>query len=268
MGLASSISKITSFASKNSGIIGSVIGGVKTITTGTMSGTNLPTTALNVAMGIADSLGINPLDKITEKIEDIGGDILTGINMVKCAWDLLSIDNALAFLEQMAMGVVGAVTAVVDQVVGAVVGQVTAAIDKVVGAVLGVINAIKNMINSILLIVDALIALWDSWTAWADWKWNLDIQGQACEDMFSSIAGCLMNQMLGSKFDKILGKITGFGDKVTGKIQNFGDKVNSAIYDELEGINTFSSYANQEAFLLKKASLQIRGLTKENLLGS
>ena len=168
MGLASSISKITSFASKNSGIIGGVIGGVKAITTGSMSGTNLPTTALNAALGIADSLGINPIDKITDKIEDIGGDILTGVNMVKCAWDLLSIDNALAFLEDMAMGVVGAVTAVVDQVVGAVVGQVVAAIDQVVGAILGVIDAIKNMINSILMIVDALISLWDSQWEWAD----------------------------------------------------------------------------------------------------
>ncbi|MBO5827403.1 MAG: hypothetical protein J6R59_02930 [Paludibacteraceae bacterium] len=268
MGLASSISKITSFATKNKGLISGAINGIQGITKGSMTGTNLPTTAVNAAMGIADSLGFNPLDKISSKIEEIGGDILTGVNAIKCAWDLFSIDDALGFLEQMAMGVVGAVTAVVDQVVGAVVGQVVAAIDQVVGAVLGVIDAIKNMINSILLIVDAILSLWDNWTDWADWKWNLDIQGQSCDDMFSSIAGCLMNQMLGSKFDKILGKITGFGDKVTNKIQNFGDKVNSAIYDELEGINTFSSYANQEAFLLRKASLQIRGLTKENLLGS
>jgi hypothetical protein len=62
--------------------------------------------------------------------------------------------------------------------------------------------------------------------------------------MFSSIAGCLLNQLLGSKFDKLLGKITGFGDKITGKINDFGGKINSAIYEEMQDVNTFTSFAN------------------------
>lgn len=260
MGLTSSLSKISGFITKATGTVTS-------ITKGTGTGTNLPTNAVMQALGMGESLGFGSIAEIKNSIESIAGGIATGINMIQCAWDLLSIDNALAFLEQLAMGVVGAVTAVVDQVVGAVVGQVTAAISAVVGSILGIIDAIKNMINSIMLIVDALIALWDSWTNWGDWKFQLDIQSQSCEDMFSSIAGCLMNQLLGSKFDKILGKITGFGDKITNKINDIGGKVNSAIYEELQDVNTFTSFANQESFLLKKASLQIRGLTKENLLG-
>jgi hypothetical protein len=237
MGLASSISKISSFIGKASSTVTS-------ITKGTGTGTNIPTNSVMKALGMGDSLGFGSIAEIKNSIENIAGGIATGINLIKCAWDLLSIDTALAFLEQLAMGVVGAVTAVIDQVVGAVVGQVTAAISSVIGAVLGVINAIKNMINSILLIVDALIDLWENWTNWGDLKWQLDIESQSCEDMFSSIAGCLLNQLLGNKFDKLLGKITGFGDKITGKINDFGGRINSAIYEEMQDVNTFTSFAN------------------------
>lgn len=290
MGLMSSISKITNF-------IGGAATKVTALTKGSATGTNIPTNSVMRALGMGDSLGFGSLSEIKNSIESVVGGVVTGVNMIKCAYDLFSIDDAIAFLDNMANtfvnGVVGAAvgvvntainaaTAVVDQVVGAVVGQVTAAISQVLGAIHGVLDAIQNMINSILLIADALKDLWDSWTNWADWKWSLDIESQSCEDMFTSIAGCLMNQFLGSKFDKLLGKVTGkisgfgdkigdsitdFGDKITGKVNKLGNAVNSSIYEELSDVNAFSSYANQESFLLKKASLQIRGLTKENLLG-
>jgi len=79
--------------------------------------------------------------------------------------------------------------------------------------------------------------------------------------MYAAIAGCLLNKFLGPYIEE-------FTDKVVGKINEVGNNFNNALYEGLQDVNTFSSYANQESFLLKKASLQIKGLTKENLLGT
>jgi hypothetical protein len=104
-----------------------------------------------------------------------------------------------------------------------------------------------------------LVDLWKNWTDWADWKFQLNIEKEACMDMYAAIAGCLLNKYLGPYLEE-------FTDKVVGKINEVGNNFNDALYDSLSDVNTFTSYANQESFLLKKASIQLKGLTKENLL--
>lgn len=82
-----------------------------------------------------------------------------------------------------------------------------------------------------------------------------------CIELYSSIAACLLNKFLGPFVDK-------FTEKVVGGINDVGEEFNNMLFEELQDVNTLSSYINQEAFLLEKASLQMRGLTKENLLSS
>ena len=77
--------------------------------------------------------------------------------------------------------------------------------------------------------------------------------------MYAAIAGCLLNKYLGTYLEDLTSKIVG-------KINEVGNNFNDALYDSLSDVNTFTSYTKQESFLLKKASIQIKGLTKENLL--
>ena len=48
-------------------------------------------------------------------------------------------------------------------------------------------------------------------------------------------------------------------------INEGGSAFNDFLYAELSDVHTFAAYANQEAFLLEKAKIQINGLRKEVL---
>ena len=77
--------------------------------------------------------------------------------------------------------------------------------------------------------------------------------------MLSAIAACYLNKLLGPYIEQ-------FTSDMIGRVNQIGNTLNQKLYDSFQDINMFSSYANQEAFLLQKANLQIKGLTKENLL--
>lgn len=248
MGLASSMRKITSWTNK-----------IVNITSGSQSGTNLPTNAVTRALGLGEELGIGSLEEIKDTISQISSGIKKGYTMVRCAVDMFSADAGLDFLYKLASGLDNAIQEVIDEIFDAVSTQVSIAAQQVIGAITSFIDAIANLINSILLIAEALKELWDSWTTWADWHIDWEYNKDACADMYASIAACLLNKLLGPYLDK-------FTEKVTGKINEIGNDFNNKLYDELQDVNTFSSYANQESFLLKKASIQMKGLTKENLL--
>ena len=248
MGLLSSMKKITNWTNK-----------IVNITSGSQSGTNLPTNAVTRALGLGEELGIGSLEEIKDTILQISSGIKKGYTMVNCAIDLFSIDAGLEFLYKLARGLDNAIQEVIDEFFDAVATQVSLAAQQVIGAITSFIDAIANLINSVLLIAEALKELWDSWTTWSDWHFDWEYNKDACVEMYSSIAACLLNKLLGPYLDK-------FTEKVTGKINEIGNDFNNKLYDELQDVNTFSSYANQESFLLKKASIQMKGLTKENLL--
>lgn len=249
MGLLSSMKKITSFTNR-----------IVNMTNGSQTGTNLPTNAVTRALGISEELGFGSISEIKESISEITGAVSKGYVMVRCAIDLFTTGAGLEFLQKLASGVDAAIQSVIDEIFDAVSTQVSLAAQQVVGAITSLIDAILNLVNSVLLIAESLKELWESWSDWnkdwIDWRYNKD----ACADMYASIAACLLNKLLGPYLDK-------FTEKVTGKINEIGNNFNEKLYDELQDVNTFSSYANQEAFLLKKASIQMKGLTKENLLG-
>ena len=249
MGLLSSMKKITSFTNR-----------IVNLTNGSQTGTNLPTNAVTRALGISEELGFGSLEEIKESISEISGTVNKGYTMVRCAVDLFTTGAGLDFLYKLASGIDNAIQSVIDEIFDAVATQVSLAAQQVIGAVTNLIDSLLNLVNSILLIAESLKELYDSWTNWEieikEWQYNKE----QCADMYASIAACLLNKLLGPYLDK-------FTEKVTGKINEIGNDFNNKLYDELQDVNTFSSYANQEAFLLKKASIQMKGLTKENLLG-
>lgn len=250
MSLASSMGKVTSFTNK-----------LLNITSGSQLGTNIPTNSVMSALGVDGPLGLGSAAEIANTVKEMKEGIANAATMAYCAWNLFSIQGALDFLDRVAMGLDSAIASILDQVIDAVATQISMAAQQVIGAFTSLLDALANLVQSVLLIADSLADLWESWTNWSNWKFQMNLEKEACLDMYASIAGCLLNKYLGPYLEE-------FTDKVVGKINEVGNNFNNALYDSLSDVNTFSSYANQEAFLLKKASIQIKGLTKENLLDS
>lgn len=114
--------------------------------------------------------------------------------------------------------------------------------------------------SSVLLLFDIICDTVKSWFDWSNTKIELELQQENCKDMFASIAACFLNKYLGNYLDD-------FAEKTVSKIKEMGNQLNEEIYEGLQDVNTFSSFAKQESFLLKKAYIQIKGLSKENILG-
>lgn len=250
MSLASSMGKVTSFTNK-----------LFNITSGSQLGTNIPTNSVMSALGVDGPLGLGSAEDIANTVKELKEGIANTATLAYCAWNLWSIEGGLGFLERLALGMDSAIASILDQVIDAIATQISMAAQQVIGAFTSLVDALANLVQSVLLIADSLVDLWNSWTDWSNWKFQMNLEKEACLDMYASIAGCLLNKYLGSYLEE-------FTEKVVGKINEVGNNFNDALYDSLSDVNTFSSYANQEAFLLKKASIQIKGLTKENLLDS
>lgn len=250
MSLASSMKKVTSFTNK-----------LLNITSGSQLGTNIPTNSVMRALGVDGTLGLGSVEDIQYTISELKEGITNATTFAYCAYNLLSIEGALDFLDRLANGMDSAIASILDQVIDSIATQISMAAQQVIGAFTSLLDALANLVQTVILIADSLSDLWNSWTDWSNWKFQMNIEKEACMDMYASVAGCLLNKYLGPYLED-------FTDKVVGKINEVGNNFNDALYDSLSDVNTFTSYANQEAFLLKKASIQIKGLTKENLLDS
>ena len=248
MSLASSMKKVTSFTNK-----------LVNITRSSQLGVDLPVNALTSTLGFEESWELGSVEGIANTIKDLQQGISTTATMAYCATTLFTIKGGLEFLDRLALGADSAIASILDQVIDAVATQISMAAQQVIGSFTSLLDALANLVQSVLLIADALTNLWDSWTNWAEWKFKIDIDKKACMDMYAAIAGCLLNKYLGPYLED-------FTSKIVGKINEVGNNFNDALYDSLSDVNTFTSYSKQESFLLKKASIQIKGLTKENLL--
>ena len=250
MGLSSAMGKIVGLTNK---IVGA--------TNPTALGANISSNSFMRVMGISGDLSFNSLADIKNSISEIKGGIAQGINMAVCSWEMITNPGQiLDFLDQLATGMAGAIGDMLDQIFDAVAMQISMAVQQVVGAVISLISAFQNMWQSIVLLAEAIIDTVKSWFDWSNSKFSLDLQKENCKDMFAAIAGCMLNKFLGPYLED-------FTSKIVGKINEVGNNFNEHLYDGLKDVNTFSSYANQEAFLLKKASIQIKGFSKESLLG-
>lgn len=250
MSLASSMKKVTSFTRK-----------LGNITSGSQLGTNIPTNSVMRALGVDEPLELDSPEDIANTIRELKEGVANAATLAYCAYNLFTTKQGLEFLDRLALGFEQAIASILDQVIDAIATQISMAAQQVIGAFTSLLDALANLVQSVILIADSLIYLWNNWTDWSNWRFQMNIEKEACVDMYASIAGCLLNKYLGPYLED-------FTDKVVGKINEVGNNFNEALYDSLSDVNTFSSYANQEAFLLRKASIQLKGLTKENLLDS
>ena len=250
MSLASSMGKVLNFTNK-------IVGATNPFN----SGANVSVGSWGRIMGL-DDLSFSSLSDTKRSISDIKGALSQTLTTAAClkymVWDNPS--EMLNFLDQLATGVVGAVGSVIDEIYDAISYQISNAVNQVVGSILAVVDALGSLVSSIVSLWEAIVDTVSSWADWSNLKLELELQQENCKDMFASIAACLLNKFLGSYLDE-------FTEKVVGKINEVGSDFNDKLYDELQDANAFASYAKQEAFLLKKASIQIKGLSKENLLG-
>jgi hypothetical protein len=97
----------------------------------------------------------------------------------------------------VATGAAGVLMDVYKQIADAVAAQVGMAVSQIVGVVTNVVTAFTNMISSIILIAKAIQDMFENWTKWADWIWEVEIEAENCKDMLSAIAACYLNKFLG-----------------------------------------------------------------------
>lgn len=241
--------KIISFTSKIVGAVNS-----KSV------GCNLPVNSVLSVLGVDSELSFNSLSDSINSIQQLKGAVAQGANMVNCAWTLMTTSQGLDFLGQLAAGALGAVSSVVEQIWDAIAVQIHAAVSQVVGTFLNLVDAFQSLITSVLLLADSILNFFGSLSEFANLTFKLKLEQKECADFYASIAACLLNKYLGPYLDE-------FTNKVVTQVNELGGDFNALLYQELQDVNIFSSYAKQQAFLLKKASLQINGLTPTNLLG-
>lgn len=247
MGLNSSLQKVISFTAK----INSAINPQNLLNV------TVPGSALNKIFGFEEEEGEQTIGELVSQVTNLGGDIMTGANLVRCAFIMDRSDWG-DFLGQMGMGVAGVITSIVDVIFEAVAIQIGNAVQQVVGMITSIVSALHNLWTSIELLWQSLVDLWNSFDVDIISDIDFELHEKNCKDMYAAIAGCLLNKFLGPYLND-------FKEKALSSINNVGNKFNDILYEELSDAHTFAAYANQEAFLLKKAQIQIDGLRKDVL---
>lgn len=240
--------KIVNFTSKIVGAVNS-----KSI------GCNIPTNSFMQALGIEDDLSFGSMSDIVTSIGEIKDAAATVGTMVKCSAVVFSDWNEFSgLMSQLIDGALGAIGSVVDEIWDAVACQIMGLANQVIGAFLSIVQAFQQLITSVLLLADAIKNFCLGLTDLANFKFELGIKQSQCRNFFASIAACLLDKFLGPYLDE-------FSEKVTDAINKGGNELNEALYQELQDVRVFSSYAEQQSFLMKKASMQINGLTPASI---
>ena len=219
---------------------------------------NIPGNKLTELMGWEDGEGINSLSDILDTLNDSAGLVATGANIINCAFTM-GKDGYANLLGSMAMGVTSVIAQITDEIWNAIACQINQAVQQVINTFTNIVSAIHSLVTNVLLIWEALKGLKD-WLGEIDIDIDLALAEQNCADMFAAIGGCLLNKFLGPYLDE-------FKEKALETINETGQTFNDILYNELQDANTFAAYAEHEAFLLEKSKLQIKGLTRQNLLG-
>lgn len=252
MGLNSSMQKIIQFTQKFS----------NSLNPDNLINIKIPGGAVADFLGFEEGEGIHSIADLKWAVMDASANVATGINLVRCGIHMAGngFEGYLGFLGQMAMGATAIIAAITDQVIEAIALQINMAISQVIGTITNIIKVLHDLWNSVKMIWQSLQNLWDSWTADINFDLELELDEENCKYMFAAIAGCMLNKFLGPYIDE-------FREKTLNAINEAGADFNSMLYDELSDANTFAAYAEHEAFLCKKAALQINGLNRQNLLG-
>ena len=157
--------KITSYTNK-----------LLNITSGSQLGTNIPTNSVMRALGVDGTLGLGSIQDISNTIKELHEGISNAATMAYCAYNLFTIKGGLEFLDRLALGMDSAIASILDQVIDAVATQISMAAQQVIGAFTSLLDALANLVQSVLLIADILVDLWKNWTDWSNWKFQLNIE--------------------------------------------------------------------------------------------
>lgn len=252
MSLSSSMAKITSFTSK-----------ITSLTPNNLHA-NIPSNSVTRALGIDGDLSFGSISDIKNSISELKQGVASAATLAYCTAVLLSKEDggktALGILENLATGAGAIIADMYQQISQAVAAQISMAAQQIIGCITNLVTALQNLVTSVLILAQSIISMVKSWLDWSNFQWELEIEAENCKDMLSAIAACYLNKLLGPYIEQ-------FTSKVVGKINEAGNTFNQVLFQEFQDVNMFSSYANQEAFLLQKASIQIKGLSKQNLLG-
>ncbi len=215
---------------------------------------SIPTGKVGQILGIED-IEINSLSDLAGAVQDAGSVVALGYNMASCA---LKFSTWSGLLESMSFGLSAAALDIGENIMQAINSQIRAAFQQIFGTLLNLVMSILNLVSSIMLLWQAIMKLGE----WFDvslsaLKFANDRDN--CVQMMSSIAACYLNKFLGPILDE-------FENDIIDSINEFGNSLNNKISEELEDTQILSDYINRESFLLKKASIQISGLTPENVL--
>ena len=215
---------------------------------------NVPTGRIGKILGV-DDIQIRGLSDISSAVGEIGGAVAQSINMIDCATSLSTWNGLLGAL---AYGLSDVALGMLQTIQEAIAVQLRAAVQQVVGTLINFFTSIMNLISNICLLFRAIMDL-SSWFDLSLDNLKLSINREECVSMMASIAACILNKYLGEFLDEV-------ESDVLDAINDVGNVINNKITDALEDTNLMASYINREAFLIKKAQMQIAGLTPENVL--
>lgn len=249
MSLSSAMSKITSFTSK----LGSL--------TPNNLRANIPSNTFTKTLGV-DGASIESITDLKNTIVDLKAGVASAASLAYCSALLIGDGGktAMGFLANLATGAMAIITDIYQQVAEAVACQISMAVGQVIGAITNLVSALQNLVASVILLAEGILEMAKSWLDWSKLEWELQIDRENCKDMLSAIAACYLNKLIGPYIEQ-------FTSKLVGKVNELGNNLNEQLFDAFQDTNMLASYAQQQAFLLQKANLQIKGLTKENLLG-
>lgn len=215
---------------------------------------NIPTGRVGKILGL-DDFQIRGLSDISSAVGEVGSAVAQSINMIDCA---TSLSTWTGMLGALAYGVSDAALGMLQTIQEAISAQLRAAVQQVVGTLINFVTSIMNLIANICLLFKAIMDL-SSWFDLSLENLKLALNREECVNMMSSIAACILNKYLGEFLDEL-------ESDILDSINDVGNSINNKISDAMEDTNLMASYINREAFLIKKAQMQVAGLSPENVL--
>jgi hypothetical protein len=161
MGLNSGMAKIIGYTNKMMGF-----------TSVWSTHANVPSSSFMRVMGIEGDLSFNSVSDLRNSISQLRSGAALGINAIRCGWELLG-PQGLQFLGQLIEGVGGVIGTIADEIMDAVSIQVSMAAQQIIGCVTSVVDALLNLVSSVLLLTDIINDMIDSWTDWSDFNFDL-----------------------------------------------------------------------------------------------
>lgn len=188
------------------------------------------------------------------EVADAVGDITQMAKMAYCIGQAFTNPGMLlGVLDNLAGSVLAAAFDMADRILASMQGQINQALAQITGTINNAISAAFGFLNAVVDFAEATINLLESIAKLGSGNLEFKVSQEECEFMFAAMAGCMLNQLLGSKLQEL-------ESEITGKIDEVGSNINSKIADKLASTNSVSNYVNHQSFMMNKATAQINGI--------